>query len=177
MTAVRQATASDANAVSALAVETFGLACPPDMPRADIESFANENLSPERFTAYLTDPTHMLLLAEADDVLDGYTLLIDRSPSDPHVDEAVTARPAVELNKVYVRASSHGTGAAGSLMRYTLEAALAHGARGVWLGVNQLNTRAVRFYEKSDFAVVGTRRFRVGDRWCDDFVMQCVLRD
>ncbi len=147
------------------------------MPRADIESFANENLSPERFTAYLTDPTHIVLVAETDELLAGYTLLIDRPPSDPHVDEAVTARPAVELNKVYVRASAHGTGAAGTLMRSTAEMALAHGARGVWLGVNQLNARAVRFYEKSGFTVVGNRRFKVGERWCDDFVMQCVLRD
>lgn len=177
MTAVRRALIDDATEISALAVETFGLACPPDMARADIDAFASANLSRERFESFLSDPTHMLLVAEADGVLAGYTLLIDRAPSDPRVDEAVSARPAVELNKVYVRSTSHGTGAAAALMRSTRETALAHGARGIWLGVNQLNSRAVRFYEKSDFTVVGTRRFKVGDRWCDDFVMQCELRD
>ncbi|MCW4456702.1 GNAT family N-acetyltransferase [Microbacterium sp. MPKO10] len=177
MTAVRQADASDAAELSALAVETFRLACPPDMAPEDIDAFTRENLSPERFESFLTDPTQVLLAAENDGALVGYTLLIDRPPSDPHVDEAVTARPAVELNKVYVRSRAHGSGAAGALMRATLDTALTHGARGVWLGVNQLNSRAVRFYEKSGFSVVGTRRFKVGDRWCDDFVMQAVLRD
>lgn len=177
MTPVRQASFDDAKSISALAVETFGLACPPDMAQADVEAFTTQNLSPERFEAYLSDSTHVLLVAQNDETLLGYTLLIDNPPTDPVVDEAVTARPAVELNKVYVRSSSHGTDTAGSLMRATLETALDHGARGIWLGVNQLNSRAVRFYEKSGFAVVGTRRFKVGDRWCDDFVMQCLLRD
>ncbi|PFG29177.1 GNAT family N-acetyltransferase [Paramicrobacterium agarici] len=177
MTAVRRATLNDAENISTLAVETFGLACPPDMAQTDIEAFCRDNLSPARFEAHLSDPTRMLLVVEDAGMIAGYTLLIDAPPSDPLVDEAVTARPAVELNKVYVRSRSHGSGQAGTLMRATLETAVGHGARGVWLGVNQLNARAVRFYEKSGFTVVGTRRFKVGARWCDDFVMQSVLRD
>ncbi|MEO6997186.1 MAG: GNAT family N-acetyltransferase, partial [Terracoccus sp.] len=42
----------------------------------------------------------------------------------------------------------------------------------VWLGVNQQNERAQRFYAKSGFTVVGTKRFLVGDRYEDDFVME-----
>ncbi|MEP6478552.1 MAG: GNAT family N-acetyltransferase, partial [Rhodoglobus sp.] len=41
---------------------------------------------------------------------------------------------------------------------------------GVWLGVNQFNARANRFYEKSGFAIVGTKKFLVGEKYEDDFV-------
>ncbi|WP_437584060.1 N-acetyltransferase family protein [Paramicrobacterium sp. CJ85] len=177
MTVVRQAVYEDAPAVSAVAAETFGLACPPDADAADVQAFIRDQLSVERFTDFLGDPTRIVLVAEADGEITGYTMLVDAPPTDPAVDEAVTARPAVELNKVYVLARRHGSGTASALMSATLAAAAGHGARGVWLGVNQLNTRAVRFYEKSGFAVVGTRRFQVGTRWFDDFVMQRVLRD
>ena len=49
------------------------------------------------------------------------------------------------------------------------------GARSVWLGVNQRNERANRFYEKQGFAIVGTKRFLVGSRWFEDFVRELVL--
>jgi ribosomal protein S18 acetylase RimI-like enzyme len=53
--------------------------------------------------------------------------------------------------------------------------ARALGRAGLWLGVNQENTRARRFYEKQGFEVVGTRTFVVGAQTHDDFVMQRTL--
>ena len=47
--------------------------------------------------------------------------------------------------------------------------------RSVWLGVNQENARAQRFYGRHGFAVVGAKRFRVGDRDESDFVMELEL--
>jgi RimJ/RimL family protein N-acetyltransferase len=53
-----------------------------------------------------------------------------------------------------------------------VDAARAAGRAGIWLGVNQLNARANRFYERSGFALVGTKRFLVGGSWEDDFVRE-----
>lgn len=177
MPQIRRATPDDATELAQLAAETFALACPPDMSQSDIDTFVSESLSEQSFAGYIGDQKRMLLVADSGSDIAGYTMLVDVPPRDAAVAEALTARPAVELNKVYVRATSHGSGVAGSLMRATLDAAASAGARGVWLGVNQLNSRAVRFYEKSGFRRVGTRRFKVGERWCDDFVMECALGD
>ena len=62
-----------------------------------------------------------------------------------------------------------------ALMDASLAVARAAGAAGAWLGVNQHNARARRFYERSGFAVVGTKHFRVGDRVEDDFVLERAL--
>ena len=40
---------------------------------------------------------------------------------------------------------------------------------------NQENARAQRFYGRHGFAVVGAKRFRVGDRDESDFVMELEL--
>jgi ribosomal protein S18 acetylase RimI-like enzyme len=69
----------------------------------------------------------------------------------------------------------HGAGVASALMTRTLEAARERGAAAVWLGVNEENARAQGFYEKSGFAKVGRKRFLVGDRWEEDFVMERVF--
>jgi ribosomal protein S18 acetylase RimI-like enzyme len=102
-------------------------------------------------------------------------MLIDGEPTDPDVAASLTARPTAELSKCYVMPGHHGAGIASALMTATFEAARARGAVAVWLGVNEENAKAQRFYEKSGFTRVGRKRFLVGDRWEDDFVMERVF--
>lgn len=117
----------------------------------------------------------MLFLAEVDGLAAGYTMLVVDEPSDADVAAALTVRPTAELSKCYVSPGHHGAGVASALMTRTLEAAAERGAAAVWLGVNEENAKAQRFYEKSGFVRVGRKRFLVGDRWEHDFVMERVL--
>jgi ribosomal protein S18 acetylase RimI-like enzyme len=57
-------------------------------------------------------------------------------------------------------------------MHASLDAAAAAGARGMWLGVNSQNAKAIRFYEKSGFRKVGTKSFNLGTTVEHDFVME-----
>ncbi len=102
-------------------------------------------------------------------------MLIVGEPSDPDVVAALTTRPTAELSKCYVMPGHHGAGVASALMTRTLESARERGAAAVWLGVNEENARAQGFYEKSGFAQAGRKRFLVGDRWEEDFVMERVF--
>jgi GNAT superfamily N-acetyltransferase len=158
--------------LAAVAAATFEHACPPSMTRERIEAFVAEVLSAERFTAYVADSARHVLLAERDGVALGYAMLVAGEPGDGDVRAAVRHRPTVELSKIYVLPEAHGTGAAALLMARALEWARDAGAAGVWLGVNQQNQRAQRFYAKSGFERVGTKRFLVGGVHEDDFVME-----
>ena len=173
---IRIATPDDATALAAVAAETFPLACPPSTTRSSIDDFIARHLSADRMLEYLADPARVLLLAEdaAEIAAEsaGYAMLIFGEPADADVAAAITARPTAELSKLYVREGFHGQGIAPLLVETALAAALEHGAGGVWLGVNQLNARANRFYEKSGFTIVGTKRFLVGDTYEDDFVRE-----
>lgn len=169
---VRRARAADAGALHDLAAATFPLACPPGTLRRDMDAFVAAHLSREKMTGYLADPHRELLLAEVDGAVAGYTMLIFGEPADADVSAVITVRPTVELSKLYVHSGHHGSGIAQRLVEASLGRALRRGARGVWLGVNQLNGRANAFYEKSGFALVGTKRFLVGSRFEDDFVRE-----
>ena len=105
----------------------------------------------------------------------GYTMLITAEPADAGVAAAITTRPTAELSKCYVMPGHHGAGVAVALMTRTLDIARERGAAGVWLGVNEENERAQGFYAKSGFVPVGRKRFLVGDRWEEDFVLERVL--
>lgn len=172
---VRRASAADSAALAAVAAATFPLACPPHTTDEAKASFIAGNLTRTHFDGYLADPARDLFLAEADGEPAGYTMLIAGEPKDPDVAGSITVRPTVELSKCYVMPGHHGAGIAGQLMARSLEAARERGGAAVWLGVNEENARAQGFYEKSGFAKVGRKRFLVGDRWEEDFVMELVF--
>jgi ribosomal protein S18 acetylase RimI-like enzyme len=162
----------DAETLSDVAAATFPLACPPDLSKGDIEKFVAEALSGERFGEYLTDPDCTVLKAVAGGEIVGYAMLVAGAPADPAVAAAIDRRPALELSKMYVLPGRHGSGVATALMQAAIDHARRGGYAGLWLGVNQGNQRAQRFYAKHGFRTVGTRTFTVGTRVCQDDVMQ-----
>jgi GNAT superfamily N-acetyltransferase len=154
-----------------VAARTFPLACPPSCTPADVAAFIAENLTPARFGDYLDDPDRTVLTATRDDRIIGYAMMIRGVPDDPDVTAAVTLRPAVELSKMYVLPDAHGAGVSTALMSAALQHAEAEAAASVWLGVNQKNVRAQRFYTKHGFTVTGTKTFRLGTHLEADYVM------
>lgn len=154
-----------------LAARTFPLACPPSAAPQDVAAFIAEHLSPGRFGEYLKDPDRVVLTALEDGRIIGYAMMIHHVPDDVDVARAVVMRPAVELSKMYVLPEAHGAGVSAALMSAALHQADLLKAACVWLGVNQQNQRAQRFYTKHGFAITGTRTFRLGAHIEQDYVM------
>ena len=173
---IRRAAAGDEAALAAVAAATFPLACPPHTTEEAKEAFIASVLSEERFAAYLADDSRRLLVAEdSDGVAVGYTMVNLGEPADEDVAGCIRIRPSAELSKCYVLPGHQGEGVAGRLMRESVRAAADTGAQGMWLGVNEENARAQRFYGKHGFERVGAKRFLVGDRYEDDWVMERAL--
>jgi diamine N-acetyltransferase len=167
---IRRATPGDAAELHDVAARTFALACPPGTLQSDIDAFVSLHLSPAQFEEYLKDDRRVLLIAAVDGVPVGYAMLVAGPIADADVRRVVDSEHSIELSKFYVAADRHGSGVARELMVATLAAAAETGAETCWLGVNQQNARAAKFYEKSGFTVRGTKRFLVGNEWHDDHV-------
>jgi GNAT superfamily N-acetyltransferase len=166
----RRAGSHDANLLHDLAARTFALACPPETTQSDIDAFIALHLSRERFAGYLADPGRVLLIADHDDQPIGYSMLIRGPIADPDVAAVVDETTSIELSKFYLMPERHGSGAAAALMAATLDEAARTGAKSCWLGVNQLNVRAAKFYTKQGFEIVGEKHFQVGEVLHDDHV-------
>jgi ribosomal protein S18 acetylase RimI-like enzyme len=142
------------------------------MPASDVTAFVDLHLTAQRFEEYVADPDRAVLVAEEGGEMVGYAMLVHGEPYDADVRAVVHHRPTTELSKIYVLPSAQGSGVARGLLDAALEVAREIGAAGMWLGTNQANHRAQRFYEKTGFERIGTRRFHVGDRWEDDYVFE-----
>jgi GNAT superfamily N-acetyltransferase len=171
----RRAGSHDAHLLHDLAARTFGLACPPGTRQADVDAFIAQHLSRERFADYLADPDRILLIVADDGEPVGYSMLVTGPIADPDVAAVVDAGTSIELSKFYVTEDRHGSGAAAALMAATLDEAGRTGAKWCWLGVNQRNVRAGKFYAKHGFELVGEKRFRVGEELHHDFVRRRAL--
>lgn len=174
---VNSATERDLLDLATVAALTFPLACPPSATSADIAAFIAENLSVNRFADYLADHDRVVLAARYGSAgrMLGYAMLINGVGGDADVQRAVTIRPAVELSKMYVLPDGHGAGISTALMVAALDEARHLGAACVWLGVNQENQRAQRFYAKHGFRTSGTKTFRLGEGLENDYVMVRLL--
>ncbi|CAN5543142.1 GNAT family N-acetyltransferase [soil metagenome] len=172
---VAAASPSDLDELADVAARTFPLACPPSATEDNIAAFIAAHLSAEKFRGYLTDPERTVLVAKEGNVAVGYAMLIRGLPDDDDVRRAVTVLPTVELSKIYVLPSSHGSTASAALMTASLEYARSAGAASIWLGVNQENQRAQRFYTKHGFTVTGTKGFQLGANLEHDYVLTRTL--
>jgi ribosomal protein S18 acetylase RimI-like enzyme len=164
---VRCAMRDDAEALSAFAATVFPSGGPPGADPLDLAHYIAAELTAECFRAWIENPNALLFVAELANRICGYALALWSSPH-PQI-EGVT--PA-ELRKLYVAPAHHGLGVADKLMRRALSSLARDRLAVVWLSVYTENPRAIAFYKKWGFHIVGTREFLVGADRQKDFLMR-----
>jgi diamine N-acetyltransferase len=185
---IRRAAWDDAARLSAFAArvfdETFGPVNHPD----DMAAYLAEAFTVERQRAEIEDDAGIVLLAEIAHDTDGLvptdhppdggrgTLAAYShvAPSDVPVD--VGGPDPIELKRFYVDGAWQGRGVARTLMQATIEAAVARGARTMWLGVWERNPRAIAFYRKHGFVEVGAHEFVLGRDRQTDLLMSRAIK-
>lgn len=169
---VRRATTPDAPALSVLGQATFLEAFAADIPGPDLIAHCRHQHAQRYYDEALAQADTHAWIAElaATRAPMGYALV--RPPDIPEID---TRAGDLELKRIYVLWRFFGTGVGAALMACARDHARAAGAQRLLLGVYGDNHRAVAFYHRQGFAIIGTRRFRVGDRTFDDAVMAAAL--
>ena len=129
-----------------------------------------ERLNDQRLGDELADPARTVLAVVQQDAWIAYAML--RGGYGPP--ELPMDRP-VEVERFYVAHEWHGQGIAAPLMSATLAAARANGHDVAWLGVWEQNPRAVRFYLKAGFRIVGRHHYVFDGVVEDDHLMALSL--
>lgn len=161
---IRRGTVDDAQSLADLAEMTFPLACPPYHTPENIDMHLAEVLSVDNFEEYASEEDYDLFVAEVNGALIGFALLDTLACDDEEVEPLLAgAHPSMELSKLYVHPAAHGTGAAQALFDAVDDAARDRSAASLWLTVWMENARALAFYRRNGFTVVGDRFYPVGE--------------
>lgn len=164
---IRRATVEDTNALAEIGARTFSETFAADNTPEDMRMFLESTWHPDLQRAEILDPgLDTLLACDASGALAGFAQVrVSRPPA------GIDVRAPVELKRFYVDKPWHGQGLARMLMDAAEQSARARGGREFWLGVFQRNDRALAFYRKCGFRVVGTQVFVVGTDPQKDYVM------
>ena len=165
---IRASGPDDAGRLSTTAARLFTQAYGPTHPEPELGAYLAREFAPARLAAELADPGRRALVAESGGRWIGYAYLRESAEGWP---SGVPGERPVEIMRFYVDAEWHGRGVAAALMAACESAARRWGADALWLGVWQQAGRALAFYRRAGFEVVGTATFAFGDRLDDDFVM------
>lgn len=163
---VRGATVADAALLARFGRRVFHDTFAPENEPANLEAYLDSAYSAERQRAEIEDPSIDTLLIEENDRLIAFAQL--RAAAPPAGVEMATP---IELWRLYVDPSRHGQGVAAILMTAVEQRARDRGARTLWLGVWEKNTRAQAFYRKQGFTVAGSQIFMMGADPQRDLVM------
>lgn len=166
---IRKATVADADLVTLLSVQTFTEAFWADNDPADMEQYLREEMSLPKLSAELTDEANHFALALVDDVAAGYAKFRVKRP------ERLDALNPLEIERIYVLCEYQKRKVGAALMDHCLAYARENGHDVVWLGVWELNHKAVKFYRQWGFEQFGDHAFRLGSDLQTDVLMKKVL--
>jgi diamine N-acetyltransferase len=163
---LRRAGADDVAALTELSRRTFIDTYASYNRPENLEDYLRQSLTVEQWRVELSTPGSIVLLAETDRGLAGYTEV-----RQGFVPDCVRTPTPVELARIYVAREFQGGGVGAALMTAALDEAMLKGGTALWLGVWQKNERAIAFYRRWKFETVGTQFFPMGPELQEDWVM------
>lgn len=170
---VRVASAADSAALSLIGQATFLETYATLLPVADMLVFCRDAHGEAAYAHYLADGALAWLAEDAlTGVPLGYALV---TQPDLGGGDFAPASGDIELKRIYLLGRCQGTGLAQALMAAAIEAATAAGHTRLLLGVHRGNERALAFYARQGFAIVGRRDFHIGDQTYDDPILARAL--
>jgi ribosomal protein S18 acetylase RimI-like enzyme len=160
------ATLEDAPVLADLGARTFRDTFGSDNSESDMAAYLAQSFSPEIQSRELQDAATTFLIASIAGNPAGYAKLrIGHTPS------RIAAASAIEIVRFYADAPWIGRGVGAALMDACLQYASRTGCDVVWLDVWERNARAIAFYERWGFRVVGEQAFVLGEDVQHDLLM------
>lgn len=164
--AIRIATSADAALLAAVGADTFRETFAADNTPANMAAFVAQTFGLAQQAVELRDHLSQFLIAEAAGEVAGYARIrCGRHPA------CVDSSRAMEINRLYARRRWIGHGVGAALMARCIDEAQHANCDVIWLGVWERNPRAIAFYERWGFRVVGEQVFILGSDAQRDLVM------
>lgn len=163
---IRTAVLSDAQMLAEFGSRTFRDTFAADNAESDMVVYLSGAFGVDIQTRELSDPSSTFLIAEVEGTVAGYSRL--RFGSAPACVDGVLP---VEISRFYSDSPWIGRGVGAALMMACLDEATARACDVVWLDVWDRNARAIAFYTKWGFEVVGEADFVLGSDVQHDLLM------
>lgn len=124
----------------------------------DMNSFLAANYNDEAIKRELSDKHNIYHLIYLDDQPAGFSKIELNAVHPNIVEQSVT-----KLDRIYLLREYYDKKLGHALLQFNIEYAQQHGLLGMWLFTWVGNERAVAFYKKAGFVIIGEHKFRVSE--------------
>tara|TARA_R110002073_G_scaffold53840_4_gene138905 strand:- start:109045 stop:109563 length:519 start_codon:yes stop_codon:yes gene_type:complete len=158
MIKILKATIEHIETLAPLSVEAFIPAHGHSSPKKDIESYIAQNFSTQNFKKELTNPAFEYYLIYYNNKAVGFSKVIFNTPHEKVVSQNVT-----KMERLYILKECYGLNLGAELMQFNIDLGKKNNQEGIWLEVWVENGRAIKFYTKMGFEIIGRYDFKVSE--------------
>jgi diamine N-acetyltransferase len=156
MTSITKATEKDAPLLSQIATTTFieshGHSAKPE----DINAYITKTYSIVALMQELNEPKNIYHIIYQNEKPAGYAKIIFNLPHAGSPLQNIT-----KLERLYVLQEFYNSKLGAALFQFNLELAKTNQQAGIWLYVWKENPRAINFYTKAGFTIIGSHDFKI----------------
>jgi ribosomal protein S18 acetylase RimI-like enzyme len=127
-------------------------------PVADMNTYLNENYTRIAFEKEIKDLNNLYHIIYHNDQPAGYCKIIFNSPH-PNIE----SKSVSKLERLYLLKDFYSLGLGFELLLFNIELSIKNHQEGLWLYVWKGNDRAISFYKKIGFTIIGSYDFRFTD--------------
>lgn len=161
---IKRANTNDVDIINRIARETYSQTFTKYNSPKNMQAYLDESLSYEKTKIELIDRTNHYFSIEDKNYFVGYIKMQENFDiNDPSFPSIVLKKPTMLLDRFYLYEKWHGTGIADLMMKFCLTYAIQLKKEAIWLGVWENNKRALGFYRKYRFEIIGDHVFMMGD--------------
>lgn len=159
-------------ALQQIAKDTFIEAFGPANSQRNMGIYVAEAFNLKKMEEELSNPHSRFYFLKTEGLVVGYLKINEKAAQTESVEGN-----SLEIERIYLKATHHGTGAGQVLMDTALSIATKEGYDYLWLGVWEHNPKAIRFYEKNGFTIFGEHTFLMVDDPQRDVLMKRVINE
>jgi diamine N-acetyltransferase len=158
MTSIIKATEKDFQLLSELAKLTFIESHGSSAESGDIDFYVTKKYNDTIFKQELSDPKNVYHIIYHDNRAAGYSKII---LDCPYPDSKI--KNIAKLERIYLLKEFYDLKLGFELFNFNADLSKQNNQMGMWLFVWKQNLRAVNFYKKNRFAIIGSYNFKISE--------------
>lgn len=158
MTTIEKATMKDAELLTKIGRQAFIESHGHSASEKDIENYVSSKFTKNVFELELNDSNNVFHILYYNQKPIGYSKIIYNVPQDNIVIKNVT-----KLERLYILEEFHHLKLGLELFNFNVELSKKHQQSGIWLFTWIENHKAIKFYLKAGFKIVGKYNFKISE--------------
>ena len=158
MTTIVQATLKDIDVLTSLGQKTFFESHGMSASKKDIDEYVNLKFNKEIFEQELSDSKNIFYILHYKEQPIGYSKIIfDFSHQN------IRSNNVTKLERLYILKAFHKLKLGLELFHFNIQESKRNNQSGMWLYVWTENLRAIDFYKKAGFKIIGNHDFKISN--------------